>query len=505
MPGGGLPSALTLRKPWQVGEHLDAGGFGDVYEATGSAGEQAVVKFIPKIPGAQRELLFEDLSGIPGVVPIWDTGEWGDYWVVVMPRAEKSLHRYLEQVGGRLPEPEAAAILTDLAEALAAFAPTIVHRDISARNVLLLAGRWCISDFGIARYAEATTAPDTLKFALSPPYAAPERWRAERATPAADVYSLGVLGYEMVAGTYPFPGPTNEDYQEQHISTVPAAPDGASPALAALLLQCLLKPAGSRPTPTALVSALRNLSSPVSAAQARLQAINQRAVEIQSDEAARQAASQSREALRRELARTGGEILREIGTDLKARIKNAAPSAVEDTPDGSGGWGIRRSGPGWTLRLLDARLVFAEAEPTKTGVWREFPPAFDVVAHAGIAVEFKAPEHQWRGRAHSLWYCDAKEPDVFRWYETAFVHGVFTGLAQVIQPFDRDPGPEAGAALRPIIGERLSLDWSFTPIDQNDRDGFIERWLGWLADAAAGQLQQPHGWPEHQVAGSYRN
>ena len=266
----------------------------------------------------------------------------------------------------------------------------------------------------------------------------------------------------------------------------------------------MLKPSGSHPTPSAVLAALKNITTPVSPAQARLQAINQRAVEIQSNEAARQAARESREELRRELARAGGEILRDVGTDLKARAREAAPSVVEDTPEGSGGWAIRRSGPGWILRLLDARLVFAEAEPTKDGLWGDSPPAFDVVAHAGIAVEFRAPQGAWRGRAHSLWYCDAKDPDVFRWYETAFIHGIFTGRHQVIQPFDRDPGPEAGAALRPIIGEPLSLDWSFTPIDQNDRDGFIERWLGWLADAAAGQLQSPHGWPEHQVAGSYR-
>jgi len=54
---------------------------------------------------------------------------------------------------------------------------------------------WCLADFGIARYAEATTAPDTLKFAMSPAYAAPERWLHETATSATDGYALGVMAF----------------------------------------------------------------------------------------------------------------------------------------------------------------------------------------------------------------------------------------------------------------------------------------------------------------------
>jgi serine/threonine protein kinase len=54
---------------------------------------------------------------------------------------------------------------------------------------------------------------DTQKYALSAPYAAPERWRAERATSAADVYALGIMAFEMLEGGMPFPGPQIDDYR----------------------------------------------------------------------------------------------------------------------------------------------------------------------------------------------------------------------------------------------------------------------------------------------------
>ena len=83
----------------------------------------------------------------------------------------------------------------------------MVHRDLKPENVLFLDGHWCVADFGISRYAEASTAPDTRKYALTPAYAAPERWRNEHATSATDVYSLGVIAFELLTGARPFPGP----------------------------------------------------------------------------------------------------------------------------------------------------------------------------------------------------------------------------------------------------------------------------------------------------------
>lgn len=244
---------LTLARKWVVGEMIGAGGFGRVYAVT-SDGEEAVAKLVPKDPGADRELLFLDLVGVRNVVPVIDRGETADEWVLVMPRAERSLRQYLDSRDDeRLGVEEAVSILTDPAIALTDLDGRVVHRDLKPENLLFLDGTWCLADFGISRYAEATTAPDTQKFALSPPYAAPERWRAERATSATDVYSVGVIAYEMLAGSRPFPGPSVEEYREQHLHADLAPLAGVPTPLASLIEECLYKAPGARPTPENLV------------------------------------------------------------------------------------------------------------------------------------------------------------------------------------------------------------------------------------------------------------
>src|SRR6266487_883836 len=214
-------SQLELSRTWVVGDRVGGGGFGQVYQVK-SGEEEAAAKLIPKAPGADRELLFVNLADVRNVVPIIDSGEHEDYWVLVMPLAEMSLREHLDRSGRLLAVPDAIEALKDICEALADLDGRVVHRDLKPENVLRLDGRWCLADFGISRYAEATTAPDTQKFALSPPYAAPERWRAERASAATDVYSLGIIAYEMLAGSRPFPGPSVEEYREQHLHADPA-------------------------------------------------------------------------------------------------------------------------------------------------------------------------------------------------------------------------------------------------------------------------------------------
>ena len=274
-------TTITLGRVWHLGSQLGRGGFGRVYLARSDDDVEAVVKLIPKAPGAQRELLFENVGDIPNVIPVIDKGEHKNYWALVMPRAEKSLRQHLADSGGALAIDEVVPVLIDVATALAGLEAEVTHRDVKPDNVLLCQGNWCLADFGIARYAEATTASDTRKFLMTAAYAVPERWRNERATHASDVYSFGVMAYELLAGQRPFPGPDRHDYMEQHLHRVaPPVPNCPVP-LAGLIAECLYKVAATRPPAARIVARLHNVAQPASPAVEQLQQANKLAVEAQ--------------------------------------------------------------------------------------------------------------------------------------------------------------------------------------------------------------------------------
>src|SRR3989304_1488405 len=112
-------TTINLNQAWQLGNQLARGGCGGVHEAEADDGSAAVVKLVPKAPGASRELLFEELSGLPNIIPILDSGEWQGDYVLVSPGADKSLRQQLEEAGGKLAVDAAVSVLMDVAEALA--------------------------------------------------------------------------------------------------------------------------------------------------------------------------------------------------------------------------------------------------------------------------------------------------------------------------------------------------------------------------------------------------
>ena len=324
-----LPSQIKLERTWRLGAQLGEGGFARVFLAQDERGDPAVIKLVPKEPGTDREMLFVELDGVPNVMPVLDSGESDDYWVLVMPQAEKSLRDYLNETSGFTTN-EAISALTDIAEALVAVeARDVVHRDIKPENILLLDGRWHVADFGIARYADATTAPDTLKHAKTAPYAAPEQWRGERATSATDVYALGIIAHELLAGERPFGGP---DYRNQHLQESPPTVTGIPDRLRSLVAECLYKSPGARPRPENLVSRLKDSLRPTSPAGSRLQQANALAVERQA-EASRQRSASQAEAERRSALYADAELaLQNTLALLDRRIKDDAPS-VDTSPN----------------------------------------------------------------------------------------------------------------------------------------------------------------------------
>lgn len=483
--------SINLTRRWLRGDPLASGGFGQVFEAEADDGSAAVVKLVPKAPGASRELLFEELSGLPNIVPILDSGEWQDYYVLVMPRAEKSLHQHLDDAAGKLTVDEAVTVLTDVAEALASLEGGVVHRDLKPENVLLYEGHWCLADFGIARYAEATTAPDTRKFARTPPYAAPEQWRGERATSATDVYAFGVMAFELLQGTVPFTGP---DFREQHLNQPPPAVSNCPPSVASLVNECLFKAPAARPTPANILARLRASKKPASPAAAKLQEVQKAVVEKQGQEAARMSAEQSRQETRRELFEAAKQSFERILDRLQQRVLEAAPATEVSATRG-----------GWTLRLGEGALIVepVQMSPVDCLATQLYEAPFDVVAYTAMAARKPRDRYDYEGRAHSLWFCNAHESDAYRWYELAFMVTPTIAQRSTLDPFALPPTDEdAAGALMPAMDVR-QVAWQPLPFDQGDEEQFIERWLEWFAAAADGSLSHPSHMPESS-GGRYR-
>lgn len=213
------------------------GGFGAVFAGGRAAGDRSVAVKRLKLSArdaAHRELrIANELAGqaFEHVVPILDAGLDAelDSYFVIMARATRSLQDELRS-GKRFNDAEAIDVLGQIAKGLAEV-PTIIHRDLKPANVLLHDGRWKVADFGIARFVEETTSLHTLKECLSPPYAAPEQWRMERATTATDIYALGCIGFVLLTGGPPFPGPSPADYHEQHVQASPPVLEAHDPRL----------------------------------------------------------------------------------------------------------------------------------------------------------------------------------------------------------------------------------------------------------------------------------
>jgi eukaryotic-like serine/threonine-protein kinase len=486
---------IQLKQAWELGGQIgDESGFGQVYEATSANGATAALKLIPKKPGAQRELLFIDQPGVRNVIPVIDDGETDDHWVLVMPKAEMSLRKYLNANPGPLPVADAVAILSDIVTCLVDLNGRVVHRDLKPENILLHNCHWCLADFGISRYAEASTAADTRRFILTPRYAAPEAWKFDRPTAETDVYSLGVIAYELLSGSRPFTD--GDGLRKQHLEDRPPELVSASLGLRALVDECLYKAPETGPTPNNLLARLqRAVEAPPSAGLARLQQANHANVmrfgEMSRQESVRQSVTERRKAM----ADAANQGLSRIGDLLRDMILTYAPSA-----SGSVGLPI-----GWTILLDKAELHLDPPKAAPANPWGEQPLAIEVIAFSTLSLKIPAAgRDDYQGRSHSLWYCDAQQAGEFHWYETAFMPHPMKQFVAYQEPFALNPNSDSGAALRAGASFNAQVAWPFTLLDVGDPDEFIGRWAGWLAEASQGQLRRPPIMPERDVQGSWR-
>jgi len=209
----------------------------------------------------------------PHILPLLDSGQADGFLYYAMPYVEgESLRERLAR-GGELPVQEAVRLLIEVVDALAyAHGRGVVHRDIKPDNVLLSGRHALLSDFGVAKAVSEATGRQQLTTAGvalgTPAYMAPEQASADpHVDHRADLYAVGVLGYELLAGRPPFTGASSQEVLAAHVTQAPvplaAHRPSVSPALAAVIMRCLEKrPADRWQSADQLLAQLEPLATP---------------------------------------------------------------------------------------------------------------------------------------------------------------------------------------------------------------------------------------------------
>ena len=267
---GGVPADSMIGR-WIIGQYvvsgkLGEGGMGMVYLADQpSVGRQAVIKVLhpellrdPSVaPRFEVEARAASQLNHPHIITIYNYGAMDDgtLYLAMEYCNGLSLEHILRQ--GPLTSERTVAIGAMIADALAeAHRHGVVHRDLKPSNIMLeQVGRKSdfvkVLDFGIAK-VEGLKMTRTGTMIGTPQYMSPEQLRGEQLDGRADLYSLGVMLYEMVAGKLPFESDTLTGFMHKHLNEIPRAPTSVSPqlninrSLESVILRCLEKDARHR-------------------------------------------------------------------------------------------------------------------------------------------------------------------------------------------------------------------------------------------------------------------
>jgi eukaryotic-like serine/threonine-protein kinase len=240
---------------YRIVRPLGAGGMAEVYLAHDNVLERDVAlkvmsgryaddeEFVERF---KREAQSAAVLSHPNIVSIYDRGESeeGTYYIAMEYLCGGTLKdRILKR--GALPPRTAAAVALQIAEALrAAHEAGVVHRDIKPHNVLVTeAGNVKVGDFGIARAASSSTMTRTGSILGTAHYISPEQAMGEPVGPQSDLYSLGVVLYEMLTGTLPYDAETSIGIAMKHVNGYltpprelnPEVPEGINAIVARLL------------------------------------------------------------------------------------------------------------------------------------------------------------------------------------------------------------------------------------------------------------------------------
>lgn len=287
-PGGapGSPDSPSRIGRFEIRRLLGEGAFARVYLGFDAELEREVAIKVSKVENLTaefretflRENRIAAIINHPNVCPIYEVGTDGGRPYIVMRVVASTLAGLLKRMPTPMPTRNAVAITRKLAMGLvAAHAQKIIHRDLKPANVLYdeVNREVLIADFGLARFADQASDASQGVAKGTPAYMAPEQARGQTDLigPLSDVYALGVILYEMLAGRVPFRGSVWEVMRD-HCETVPLPPSSIRPGsdaqLDLLCLKALAKsPADRYPSAKAFAAALADYLRAVEQAEQR--------------------------------------------------------------------------------------------------------------------------------------------------------------------------------------------------------------------------------------------
>jgi len=254
-----LASNSAFGPRYKIESLLGQGGMGKVYRAYDrELNRNVALKLVrPELAADphtmarfRQELLLASKISHRNVLRIHDLGDVDGVKFISMTLVEGlDLHDAIAQSHGPLPFPRALNIALQLCSALdAAHAEGVIHRDLKPRNILLdAADHVYVTDFGLAKSVETEAAAMTRTgdFIGTPLYMSPEQIESKPVDHRTDLYSLGLIFYEMVTGDLPFAGKSSVQVMHSRMTTAPKDPKSLAPGLpdyfACVIAKCLAR------------------------------------------------------------------------------------------------------------------------------------------------------------------------------------------------------------------------------------------------------------------------